>query len=88
MKHVPDWFPRTSFQNIAREYNATAQEQTFKPYKFVEQQMENGSHEPSFLSNLHKQAGGRMTGAEANDAAWAAGTMYLGGSDTVFLLIR
>ncbi|KAK1242910.1 hypothetical protein MKX08_005722 [Trichoderma sp. CBMAI-0020] len=88
LQHLPNGFPGTGFKKTAQKMKKVNLDTAHIPYTFVEQQMANGSHRSSFVSNLIE----RYSSDKSNDAKldhdtedaikWAAGIMYGGGADT------
>lgn len=85
VRRLPDWFPGTHFKRVAREISSTMRDFCDKPWAFVKQEMAKGTHESSFVSRLHDQAEGCLTGEDAHVARTAANGLYGGGADTVSL---
>lgn len=83
VKHVPGWLPGTGFKQIALRIKATANEGATRPWRFVEEQMAQGKHLPSFVSNLLDGSNVQMSEEETFYAQWTALSVYLGGADTV-----
>lgn len=55
-----------------------------KPYALVKQRMDRDRFEPSYLSNLFKEAGYPRPGSEEERVTkWIAGSLFAGGADTV-----
>ncbi|UKZ80836.1 hypothetical protein TrVFT333_008601 [Trichoderma virens FT-333] len=52
LKHLPDGFLGTEFKETARQWNKVNHDTVNIPYSFVERQMANGTHRPSFVSGL------------------------------------
>ncbi|PPJ52394.1 hypothetical protein CBER1_09786 [Cercospora berteroae] len=82
LRFVPDWFPGTAWKRTGKEFAAAADASAERPFKFVEMMRAKGTAVPSFVSNLHDQAGGRLEGVAAHSAMWTAQSMYAGGADT------
>ncbi|CZT19118.1 related to cytochrome P450 CYP2 subfamily [Ramularia collo-cygni] len=82
LKNLPSWFPGTSFKQTALQFKRTAYEGAVRPWKFVEAQMADGQHTPSYVSDLLERAGGKMSQEETFYAKWTALSVYLGGADT------
>lgn len=83
VRYLPDWFPGTEFKRVARDIRSTEKEFSGRPWEFVKHEMAKGTHESSFVSRLHEQSGGTLTGEDAHVAKWAANGLYGGGADTV-----
>ncbi|EHK24794.1 uncharacterized protein TRIVIDRAFT_190045 [Trichoderma virens Gv29-8] len=88
LKHLPDGFPGTEFKETARQWNKVNHDTVNIPYSFVERQMANGTHRPSFVSGLieryssEKSINGKIDRNNEDAIKWAAGIMYGGGADT------
>lgn len=83
VRYLPDWFPGTDFKQVAKEITTTMRDHSGKPWEVVKHQMAKGTYDSSFVSRLHEQAGGELTGEDAEVAKWAANGLYGGGADTV-----
>jgi hypothetical protein len=81
VRYLPDWFPGTGFKSTARQWRATLNDLTERPYAFVKHQMAQGKHEPSFLSQV--LGSGELDQEETFVAKWSALSLYSGGADTV-----
>ncbi|KAL6895420.1 cytochrome P450 [Trichoderma longibrachiatum] len=88
LKHLPDWFPGTSYKETARQWNKINHDTVNFPYSFVKRQMASGTHRPSMVSDLIERytsanpRNGEMDHDKEDAIKWAAGIMYGGGSDT------
>ncbi|KAM0521948.1 hypothetical protein ACHAPE_002513 [Trichoderma viride] len=88
LQHLPNGFPGTGFKNTAREMKRINLDTVRIPYTFVRQQMANGTHRPSFVSNLieryssDKSDDARLDHDTEDAIKWAAAIMYGGGADT------
>ncbi|EXJ67794.1 uncharacterized protein A1O5_09140 [Cladophialophora psammophila CBS 110553] len=82
LKYLPEWLPGASFKRTARHWKATLHTAAEVPYRFVKEQLRNGTAEPSYLSKLLQDEHGPLS-PEADDVArWSAFSMYAGGADT------
>ena len=86
LRQLPDWLPGTSFKQIAKEWSVALTEVTEKPYSFTKNQMAQGKHEPSFLSQLLEA--GDSTDEEKWTNKWSAMSLYTAGADTVSPQLR
>ena len=69
--------PGAGWKSTARQMAAQLQQTTEQPYAFVKQQMREGNHKTSFLSQAIE------TDADSEHLhKWSASSMYLGGADT------
>ncbi|KAI5465087.1 putative cytochrome P450 oxidoreductase OrdA-like protein [Mariannaea sp. PMI_226] len=80
LRHIPDWFPGTSFKRIARQMGSDLQDVIDTPYAFVKQQVSYGKHNSSFLSNLI-DAGDEPHERKLTNK-WSATALYTAGADT------
>lgn len=72
-----------SFKKTAAHWKATLTALAEKPYAFVESQIQQGTNESSFVSNIVGQSGGRLTLETEHITKWTAASLYTGGADTV-----
>ncbi|KAJ5925569.1 hypothetical protein N7454_008208 [Penicillium verhagenii] len=83
LKYVPAWFPGASFKRTAAEWRKNLEDVAKKPYALVQQRIENGRYEPSFLSDLFKENGIPLPGSEEELVArWTTASLYVAGADT------
>jgi hypothetical protein len=54
VRYAPDWLPGTGFKKTAQQMRAQLNQTTEQPYQFVKQQMREGKHKTSFLSQAIK----------------------------------
>lgn len=80
LRFLPDWCPGTGFKNTARRMALQLRQCVNQPYEFVKQQMREGKHKISFLSQAIEHIGSEA-GMETYHR-WSALSMYLGGADT------
>ncbi|TRX88391.1 hypothetical protein FHL15_010704 [Xylaria flabelliformis] len=79
LRNLPDWFPGTSFKELARQWERELLDVTEKPFTFVKHQMAQGTNKSSFLSQLLED----INSPEDDYAKkWAAGSLYTAGADT------
>ncbi|KAG1788575.1 cytochrome P450 [Suillus plorans] len=52
LKHLPLWFPGTSFKRNAQIWKAKMEEFVDRPYEFVKSEIKKGTARPSFVSTL------------------------------------
>ncbi|RFU75124.1 hypothetical protein TARUN_7126 [Trichoderma arundinaceum] len=86
LKYLPDWFPGTGFKKTAREWKAITEASAYIPYDFVKKQMNKGTYQPSYVSEL-VEAYGTGNAMEIDDEskeviAWTAEMIFAGASDT------
>ncbi|KAH7401090.1 cytochrome P450 [Phaeosphaeria sp. MPI-PUGE-AT-0046c] len=80
LKYLPPWVPGMGSKQTANKMAIQLKQCTNQPYEFVKQQMREGRHTPSFLSQCIEDVG---TAAEMEFIyKWAALSLYLGGADT------
>jgi cytochrome P450 len=88
IKYLPKTLPGMSFKKTAARCNEINRMVTDIPYAFVRQQMEDGSHEQSFVASIIEGSGhddqgtNKMTDEDENAIKSAAAALYGGGSDT------
>ncbi|KAF1842847.1 cytochrome P450 [Cucurbitaria berberidis CBS 394.84] len=78
LRYAPEWLPGTGFKATARAMTAQLRQTTEQPYEFVKQQMREGKHKTSFLSQAIENSTPEMEQLHK----WSASSMYLGGADT------
>ncbi|KAJ6624555.1 cytochrome P450 [Mycena sp. CBHHK59/15] len=84
LKYIPSWMPGAGFKRKAKLWATHLTEVTEKPFKFVQDQMAQGSARDSFTSIL---LGAGPSGTEISDVKWAAGAVYAAGVDTTVSVI-
>ncbi|GKZ23594.1 hypothetical protein AbraIFM66951_009867 [Aspergillus brasiliensis] len=82
LRYLPSCFPGAGFQTKAREWRRTLDKLAELPYAFVQQQMENATFQPSFVSKHITQAGSDMDSEAEMEIKWSAATLYGAGADT------
>ncbi|KGQ10461.1 O-methylsterigmatocystin oxidoreductase [Beauveria bassiana D1-5] len=95
LQHLPDWLPGMSFKKKAREHRQTMNEVADMPYAFVQEQMQKGTHRPSYVSSILEtdtansdddqgsfDAGPPVRPTEESDIKYTAATMYGAGVET------
>src|SRR2546423_9232207 len=82
LKHLPDWLPGTGFKRTARHWKATVTSVVDKPYAFVQDQLRNGTAQPSYLSKLLESSSAPLAHEADHVARWSAASLYTGGADT------
>ncbi|KAK7892475.1 hypothetical protein LTR67_007572 [Exophiala xenobiotica] len=80
LQHMPDWFPGAKFKRTAKEWNRTLQAVVEAPYKFVEDQITNGTAPDSFLGDFLKHE--KLSAEQRVEAKYTAASLYTGGADT------
>ncbi|KAF8348622.1 cytochrome P450 [Amanita rubescens] len=81
LRHVPDWFPGAGFKQTARAWKQTLYDMVEGPYKFVKEQRDLGTAEPSMLLNL-LQDESNLSASDIYDIKWVTASLYSGGADT------
>ncbi|KAM3561061.1 hypothetical protein ARSEF4850_003404 [Beauveria asiatica] len=94
---LPDWLPGMSFKKKAREYRQTMDDVANMPYAFVQEEMQKGTHRPSYVSRILEtetatanwdedqgsfDAGPPVRPTEEDDIKYTAATMYGAGVET------
>ncbi|KAJ6627486.1 cytochrome P450 [Mycena sp. CBHHK59/15] len=80
LRHVPTWFPFTSWRVKADAWAATLTQMVEQPYNFVKLQMAAGTAPVSFTSTLLEPK--HLTAEEEFDIKWSAASLYSAGADT------
>ncbi|KAJ5555271.1 hypothetical protein N7535_007709 [Penicillium sp. DV-2018c] len=89
LKYVPAWLPGAGFKRTAQAWKKDVLAMADIPYAFVTRQMQKGHYQPSYLSNLFKEAGHPAPGTEDELVAkWTAASLYAGGADTTVSAIE
>ncbi|KAG8714412.1 hypothetical protein FRC08_011948 [Ceratobasidium sp. 394] len=84
LKHIPEWFPGSTFKTQAREWTALRRQSIDIPFLEVKKKMESGTAQPCFLQSLLE----KRTSFDDWDSeeVWlmkcAAGSLYSAGADT------
>ncbi|KAM4056369.1 kinase [Hirsutella rhossiliensis] len=81
LRYLPRGFPGTAFKETVKQWSKVSQDVADVPYHFVQQQMEKGSHRPSFVSRMLEQNGDSSSHDE-DSIKWTAATQYGAGADT------
>ncbi|KAL1661014.1 cytochrome P450 [Schizophyllum commune] len=84
---LPDWSPGVGFKSIGRAWRETLDRKADSPYDFVKSQIDLGTAEPSFTTNL-LDARKNITPDEEFDLKWSAASLYSGGADTTVAFIN
>ncbi|KZS91085.1 cytochrome P450 [Sistotremastrum niveocremeum HHB9708] len=87
LRHLPSWFPFTSFKELGKQWSALTVTVTRSPLDFVKKQIIQGIAPFSFTRDLLEEAGPQVSAQEESDIMWAANSLYGGGSDTSVALI-
>ncbi|KAH6995360.1 cytochrome P450 [Ilyonectria destructans] len=80
LRHLPGWLPGTSFKKTAKSMRSDLQNVIDIPYAFVKDQLSQGTHNTSFLSNLLDA--GDDSAEEKLRNKWSATALYTAGADT------
>lgn len=86
LRYLPDWFPGTSFKQVAKKMKDTCIKTTEIPYRFVEEQMQQDKHKTSFLSTAIQES--KLTPSMKHINKWSALSIFAGGADTTVSSIR
>ncbi|KAF9446807.1 cytochrome P450 [Macrolepiota fuliginosa MF-IS2] len=87
LQHFPSWFPGTFFANRAREFHSIVRRLHDYPLAQVQQQMLEGRHKPSFLSDyLERLQQEDVDGfrPDDEDVKGAASSIFAAGTDTTW----
>ncbi|OAA78163.1 Cytochrome P450 [Akanthomyces lecanii RCEF 1005] len=91
LRFLPSWLPGMSFKTTAADWLRINHQANDVPYAFVQQQMQKGTHRPSYVSQQIEQSTRDGTLAMDRDVEdtikWTASVMYGGGSDTTAAVI-
>ncbi|KAJ7444839.1 cytochrome P450 [Mycena latifolia] len=79
LKYVPAWVPGAGFQHKAKEWGNHLSEMIERPFQLVKDQLEQGTAQDSFVSELLQE---NLPAEEISDLKWTAGTIYGGGAHT------
>ncbi|PYI11227.1 flavonoid 3-hydroxylase [Aspergillus sclerotiicarbonarius CBS 121057] len=82
LKYLPTWFPGGKANQTAQEFKERLTIMHDKTYEFVQCQMAQGTHQPSYVSNLLEKETVRPGSEEEIVIKWSAGALYGGGADT------
>lgn len=93
IRFLPSWLPGMQFNATAKDWSKITQQVTDMPYQFVRDQMQKGTHHPSYVSRHIDQATQQDGAALKIDPdmeeaiKWTASVMYSGGADTTVSVI-
>ncbi|QYS93071.1 hypothetical protein H0G86_000461 [Trichoderma simmonsii] len=91
LKRLPDWMPGAGFKRLAREWLALTDASAYIPYNHVKKQMENGTYQPSYVSELIQTHGKGKNMEPDEDTKEAivrtAQMLFTGGADTTVAAI-
>ncbi|OOF98995.1 hypothetical protein ASPCADRAFT_513115 [Aspergillus carbonarius ITEM 5010] len=82
LKYLPTWFPGGKPNQTAQEFKDRVTIMHDKTYEFVQRQMAQGTHQPSYVSNLLEKGTVHPGSEEEIVIKWSAGALYGGGADT------
>lgn len=93
IKHLPEWFPGTKFQKIARQYKETNHLAVDIPYQFAKKQTSqrgSSSSSLSYVSGLLQNTKEESVMDQSLDAdiKWTAAVMYDAGAHTTVAAIK
>ncbi|CAO1603064.1 hypothetical protein XANCAGTX0491_006656 [Xanthoria calcicola] len=99
IKHLPDWFPGTSYRKTARAWKATNEAAAELPYSFVKRQMALKAHRPSYVSDLLEHTASKNKGdsnshnldldpSDEEAIKWTAVSLYAAGSDSTVAVLQ
>ncbi|KAL2836248.1 cytochrome P450 [Aspergillus pseudoustus] len=84
IERLPQGFPGLSYRKIARQWKAVNEAAAEIPYAFVRQQMAQGIHRASYVSNLLES----KAGAEDDETIkWTAVSLYAAGLDSTVAIL-
>ena len=91
VKHLPDWFPLTSYRKTAQEWRNVNNSTAYISYNFVQRQMALGQHRDSHVSQLLENLRDKNTGAidplDEEAIIWTGVSLYAAGSDSTSAII-
>ncbi|KAK4060812.1 uncharacterized protein Triagg1_10582 [Trichoderma aggressivum f. europaeum] len=91
LKRLPDWMPGAGFKRVAREWLALTDASAYIPYNHVGKQMENGTYQPSYVSELiqtHSKGKNMEPEEDTKEAiVRTAQMLFTGGADTTVAAI-
>lgn len=91
LRFLPSWLPGMRFKTTAANWSRINHQVNDVPYAFVQQQMQRGSHRPSYVSQQIEEGTRDGTPRMDHDVEetikWTASVMYGGGSDTTAAVI-
>ncbi|EIM79365.1 cytochrome P450 [Stereum hirsutum FP-91666 SS1] len=79
LRHIPEWLPGAGFQRKAREWRKTTIDLRDEPYKYISQQLQNGTAQPSFTASLIEN-NPNPTPEEETVLKWTSVAFYVGKS--------
>ncbi|KAH9476133.1 Cytochrome P450 monooxygenase COX2 [Psilocybe cubensis] len=91
LKYVPSWFPGAGFKKKAAHWRQANQDLARIPFKYVEQQMENGTAVPCVATKLIEKLPDKSDPKYAEERKLAedvAAVSYVGGADTTISTVQ
>ncbi|KAJ3498320.1 hypothetical protein NLG97_g1215 [Lecanicillium saksenae] len=83
MRYLPAGLPGMGFKETARQWSKINQKVNDVPFSFTRQQMHNGSHRPSFVSEAIQKSGDSAGSRDVeDDVRESAATLYVAGAET------
>lgn len=76
LRYVPSWFPGAKFIRDARQWRTELEYLVMKPVNVVKEQLSAGNASTSYVSQHLDE------GADEEDVAWSAVSLFTGGADT------
>ncbi|KAG8703982.1 hypothetical protein FRC09_003840 [Ceratobasidium sp. 395] len=81
LRYLPEWFPLASFHRRAQHLKHLEAVHREEPFTYLENQMVEGTAEPSFASKLLQQEDGKPISAEDREhIKYLASALYAGGA--------
>ncbi|OAQ99298.1 hypothetical protein LLEC1_00731 [Akanthomyces lecanii] len=91
LRFLPSWLPGMGFKTTAADWLRINHQVNDVPYSFVQQQMQKGTHRPSYVSRQIEESTRDGTSGMDRDVEetikWTASIMYAAGSDTTTAVI-
>ena len=86
VRYLPDWVPGTGFKRIASRWRKDIFDAAEMPFAFVQKQISDGTAGPSYVQALLTKGGKELSEDDITIIKWSAGSLYLGGADTIVAL--
>ncbi|KIW18489.1 hypothetical protein PV08_02777 [Exophiala spinifera] len=80
LKYIPEWLPGAGFKRTAKQWEQTVQRVVEEPYRFVQDQVSNGTAPESYLGDFLKDE--KLSPQQRVEVKYTSASLYTGGADT------
>ncbi|TFK46384.1 cytochrome P450, partial [Heliocybe sulcata] len=81
LRFIPSWLPGAHFQRELERYRQLLNRENEVPWRWVKEQMDEGTHEESYMSRLLCSCP-ELTAEDEDCIRWTSAGLYTGGADT------